>query len=43
MLAYAGYRAAPANATAQVRAAVDWVGPLAEEAAVATAIEYFVP
>jgi hydroxymethylpyrimidine pyrophosphatase-like HAD family hydrolase len=43
MLACAGYRAAPANATAQVRAAVDWVGPLAEEAAVATAIEYFVP
>ena len=42
MLTYAGHSAAPTNATAEVRATVAWVGPLAEEAAVAAAINYFV-
>lgn len=43
MLTCAGQSAAPANATAQVRAVVDWVGPLAEDGAVAAAIAYFIP
>lgn len=43
MLMRAGQAAAPANAVPAVQTAADWVGPLAEDGAVAAAIYRFLP